>query len=149
MFAPSRNQARQFLFDTWHKHQQAQPLTDLERKTLGILLAHPEYQPILDAPERYLDKDYLPEFGETNPFLHLSMHLALEEQLSIDQPQGLRGCFERLCTRLSDAHKAQHEVLDCLGEMIWQAQRQGRAPDSTIYLACLRRKLGEPAPDTA
>ncbi|SFZ78197.1 DUF1841 family protein [Chitinimonas taiwanensis] len=142
MFNPSRDQARQFLFDTWAKHKQQAALTDLERIAFAVLTRHPEYQPIVDAPERYRDKDYLPEFGETNPFLHMSMHLAIEEQLSIDQPTGVRALYRALCEHSGDEHRAQHEMMDCLAEMIWQAQRSGTGPDGALYLACMRRKAG-------
>ena len=89
MFNPSRDEARRFFFDTWRKHKASETLTDLERMTLAIMLLHPEYQAILDAPERYLEREWLPEDGQTNPFLHLAMHLSIEEQLSIDQPSGI------------------------------------------------------------
>lgn len=142
MFNPSRDQARQFLFETWAKHKQATPLTDLEKIALAVLLRHAEYHPIVDFPDRYADKDYLPEFGETNPFLHLNMHLAIEEQLSIDQPRGIKALYQTLCQTTGDEHAAQHEVMDCLAEMIWQAQRSGTGPDGQRYLMCIRAKAG-------
>ena len=142
MFNPSRDQARQFLFDTWAKQKQSAPLTDLEKIALAVLTRHPEYHRIVDAPERYLDQDYLPEFGETNPFLHMNMHLAIEEQLSIDQPRGVRDLYLALCQHTGDEHSAQHEMMDCLAEMIWQAQRSGTGPDGGLYLACMKRKAG-------
>jgi hypothetical protein len=137
MFNPSRDQARQFLFDSWRKHKYREPLVGLEAVVVDVISRHPEYHKILDAPERYADRDYLPEAGETNPFLHLSMHLAIEEQLSIDQPPGIKGHYQRLCTKLGDPHAAQHIVMDCLAEMIWQAQRYNTPPDSKLYLDCL------------
>lgn len=96
MFNPSRDQARQFLFDTWRKYKAQQALSALESMMLEILLQHPEYHTLLDNPERYLGQDYLPEQGETNPFLHLSLHLAIAEQHSIDQPPGIKGRYRRL-----------------------------------------------------
>lgn len=144
MFNPTRDQARRFLFDTWAKQKQAAPLTDLEKVALAVLARHPEYHAIVDAPERYLERDYLPEFGETNPFLHMNMHLAIEEQLSIDQPHGVRALYQALCTHTGDEHAAQHEMMDCLVEMIWQAQRSGRGPDGHLYLACMKKKVGLP-----
>ena len=144
MFNPSRDQARRFLFDAWAKHKQNAALTDLEKIAVGVLLRHPEYHRIVDHPERYSDQDYLPEFGETNPFLHMNMHLAIEEQLSIDQPHGVRELYRALCVQTGDEHSAQHEMMDCLAEMIWQAQRNGTGPDGGLYLACMRRKAGQP-----
>lgn len=139
MFNPSREQARQFLFDTWHKYRARQPLSALEGMMLDILLQHPEYHTLLDAPERNLERDYPPERGETNPFLHLNLHLAVAEQLSIDQPPGLAGRYRALLAQCGDPHQAQHRIMECLGEMIWQAQRQGGAPDPEIYFSCLER----------
>lgn len=139
MFNPSRDQARQFLFDTWHKYRQHQPLSALESMTLEILLQHPEYHALLNNPERYLDQDYLPEQGETNPFLHLSLHLAIGEQLSIDQPAGIKGRYQKLLEQGGDPHHAQHQLMECLGEMIWQAQRNRTQPDPLVYFACLDR----------
>lgn len=144
MFNPSRDQARQFLFDTWAKQKAGAPLTDLEKIALMVISLHGEYHGLLDQPERYLGRDYLPEFGETNPFLHMNMHLAIEEQLSIDQPRGVRELYRSLCEATGDEHTAQHEMMDCLAEMIWQAQRSGTGPDGGLYLACMRRKAGLP-----
>lgn len=143
MFNPSRQDARQFFFNTWRKYRTQQPLEGLETTMLDTLLAHPEYHALLDHPDRYLERDYPPEFGETNPFLHLSMHLAIAEQLGIDQPPGIRARYQALLEKTGDAMEAQHEVMDCLAEMIWQAQRHGTAFDLEIYFACLDKKQGE------
>ena len=142
MFNPSRQDARRFFFDTWSKHKAGQVLTDLERITLAILLEHPEYHPIVDNPERYLEAEWAPEDGQTNPFLHLSLHLAIEEQLSIDQPPGIRSLYAQLALRHGDEHRAQHEIMECLGEMIWHAQRYGGGPDVNRYIGCVRGRLG-------
>jgi hypothetical protein len=140
MFAPSRDQARRFLFDVWRRYRGDQPLAGLEQTALEVILLHPEYHAILEAPERYLDRDYTPEAGDLNPFLHLSLHLAVAEQLSIDQPAGLRAEYDRLTRALRSQHDALHAVLECLGETLWQAQRLGGAPDERVYLECLRRR---------
>lgn len=141
MFNPSREQVRQFFFDVWAKYRAAQPLAGAEQPALEVVLAHPEYHALLDAPGRYLDRDYPPEAGETNPFLHLSMHLALAEQLAIDQPPGLRARYQSLLAQHGDAMRAQHAVIDCLGETIWQAQRNRTPFDAAGYLGCLDRQL--------
>jgi len=140
MFNPTRDQSRQFLFETWRKYRAGEPLTGLEGIALEHILKHPEYHPVLAAPERHQDREYPPELGETNPFLHLMMHVALSEQRSIDQPAGIRQRFDALAERLGDIHAAEHETLDCLGEMIWRAQRDGAPPDAAAYLDCLERK---------
>ena len=139
MYAPTRDEARTFFFETWRKYRAGDPLAGLETTALQVLLAHPEYHPVLDAPGRYRDRDFSVDGGELNPFLHLSLHLAVEEQLAIDQPPGLRGEFERLRADKGE-HAAKHDVLECLGEVVWLAQRNGSAPDAQMYLECLRRK---------
>lgn len=142
MFNPSREQARRFYFDTWAKHRASQPLTDLEKIALTVMLLHPEYHSLLDKPDHYVDKDYSPEAGQTNPFLHMSMHVAIHEQLTIDQPQGIREHYKGLCEHTQDQHAAEHEMMDCLGEMIWHAQRHQTNPNPDIYFACLNKKRG-------
>lgn len=114
-------------------------LSAMENLALEVILLHPEYQAVLGDAKRYQDKDYLPEMGDTNPFLHMSMHIAIKEQLSIDQPVGIRQRFERLLKKTGDEHAAMHQVMECLGEMIWQAQRNQSAPDASVYFECLDR----------
>lgn len=139
MFNPSRDQARRFFFDAWQKFRTSQPLSDLEAIALELMRQHPEYHAIFDSPERYVERDYLPESGEANPFLHLSLHLAIREQLPIDQPRGIAAHYRRLLEKTGSAHDAEHLIMDCLAEMIWQAQRQRTQPDPAIYLACLEK----------
>jgi len=140
MFNPSRDEARRFLIETWRKHRAREPLSGLERIAAGLVAQHPEYHAVLEDPERNLDRDWQPERGDVNPFLHLSLHLAVAEQVAIDQPPGIRGEYQRILRAKGDAHAALHDVLECLGETVWQAQRAGGAPDGALYLACLRRK---------
>lgn len=143
MFNPSRDQVRQFFFGVWAKYRAGQPLAGAEQPALDAILTHPEYHALLDQPERYLERDYQPESGETNPFLHLSMHLAISEQLSVDQPPGIRARYQRLLARHGDAMPAQHALMECLAEMIWQVQRYQSAFDSAAYLRCLDQQLGD------
>jgi len=105
------------------------------------VLLHPEYHALLDSEDRSIDRDFFPEGGEINPFLHLSLHLALAEQISIDQPRGIRGLQAELLTHAESDHDALHLLLECLGETVWQAQRDHAAPDEEAYLDCIRRKL--------
>ena len=140
MFNPSRDQARQFFFETWRKYRAGETLSDLEKTALQVILLHPEYHVLLDDTERYLDRDFTPKDGALNPFLHLSLHLAIEEQLSIDQPPGIRAQFERIAAATGSEHDAKHALLECLAETIWQAQRSNAAPDPRIYLECLERR---------
>ena len=142
MFNPSREQVRQFFVDTWAGYRAGRSLSGNEAVALEVLLAHPEYHQLLEHPERYIERDYLPEMGETNPFLHLAMHLSIAEQLSIDQPVGVRARYQQLLSRHGNIMDAQHDMMDCLAEMIWQAQRNNTAYDPLAYLQCLDAKLG-------
>jgi hypothetical protein len=140
MFAPTREEARRFLTDAWMKHRAGQPLEGLERAVCGIVALHPEYHALLEDPARNIERDWTPESGQANPFLHLSLHLAVAEQLAIDQPPGIRAEFERLRALKTDEHAALHALLECLGEVIWQSQRLGVPPDAKLYLDCLARQ---------
>jgi Domain of unknown function (DUF1841) len=141
MFSPTRDQARSFFFQTWAKFRRGETLLGLEQTVLGVILLHSDYQPLLEQPERYLGREFLPEAGDVNPFLHLSLHLAVAEQLSIDQPFGIAERYRRLRERLGSEHDALHAIVECLGEMIWRAQRDGTAPDERLYLECVERGL--------
>ena len=101
---------------------------------------HPEYHVILDSPARYMHQQYFPEMGETNPFLHLSLHLSVIEQISINQPIGITRIYDRLQQQYNESHLAQHDLLECLAETIWQAQRNGQPLDSETYLNLLKQK---------
>ncbi|MDE2359526.1 MAG: DUF1841 family protein [Betaproteobacteria bacterium] len=139
MFAPTRDEARTFLIDAWRRHRAGEALSGLAQTAAQLIAMHPEYHAILETPDRHIGRDYSPEQGDVNPFLHLSLHLAVAEQLAIDQPPGIRTHYERLAAARGDAHAAAHAVLECLGEVIWQAQRSGSAPDGALYLECLSR----------
>jgi hypothetical protein len=140
MFNPSRDEVRKFFFETWRKYSAREILTPLETQALDWVLEHPEYHALLNQPDQYLHQDYLPDFGAVNPFLHLSLHLSVSEQISIDQPPGIRAEYERLARKHGSFHEAAHDVLECLGETIWKAQQTGTAPDGSAYLECVKRK---------
>ena len=140
MFNPTRDQVRQFFFEAWRKYREREVLAAMDQLAIDIILLHPEYHPVLDQPERHQEREYHPESGGTNPFLHLSMHLAIEEQLSVDQPPGIRREFARIGAKTGDRHAASHEIMECLGETVWRAQRDGTAPDAAAYLDCLKRR---------
>lgn len=131
---------RDFFFETWRKYRANEALAGLEAVALDIALLHPEYHAVLDQPERFREQEYFPELGETNPFLHMSLHMALEEQLSIDQPRGVTGRFEKLVGRAGDRHTALHEAIECLAEMVWRAQRDAAPPDAEAYLDNLDKR---------
>ncbi|WP_353153005.1 DUF1841 family protein [Pollutimonas bauzanensis] len=137
MFNPSREQVRQFFTEAWTKRKAAGVLTPLETMAADLIELHPEYHADLENPE-VSEADYSVEEGRTNPFLHMSMHLAINEQLSIDQPPGIKAAFQGLlATR--DAHEAAHIIMEALGEVIWEAQRLGTPFDSDKYLELIRR----------
>src|SRR5581483_6831366 len=140
MFKPTREEARRFFFDAWKKYRHGEALSGLARTALSVILLHPEYEAVLSDPERNLDSEFTSEHGRMNPFLHLSLHLAIEEQLSIDQPRGIRAAYEALAARLASEHDAKHAVLECLGETIWEAQRTGTPLDERAYLECITKK---------
>ncbi|MEZ5741573.1 MAG: DUF1841 family protein [Burkholderiaceae bacterium] len=140
MFDPSQEDVRRFFCTLWKKHGDHQPLTPLEAIALDWVLQHPEYHDELADVEQALQADYSGDGGRTNPFLHLSMHLAIAEQLSIDQPRGIRQASDRLVRRLDDPHQAAHEIMECLGQMLWKSQRDGQPPDGEAYVDCVRRR---------
>jgi hypothetical protein len=140
MFNPSREQVRDFFFETWRKYRAGEPLAGLETVALEIALLHPEYHAVLDDPERHREQEYFPELGETNPFLHMSLHMAFAEQLSIDQPAGVAERFANLLARKGERHEALHEAIECLAEMVWRAQRDSAPPDAQAYLQNLDKR---------
>ena len=143
MFNPTREQVREFFIEAWRKHQAEEVLTPLETVAAGIVLEHPEYHSLLSDPE-VMVRSFPPEDGQINPFLHMSLHLAVEEQLSIDQPPGIRIAFETLRRSRGGRHNAMHDVLECLGETMYKALRDKASPDGAAYLNGIRRRAGMP-----
>ena len=140
MFNPSQHDVRRFFCDAFRKHRNNEILTPLEAIAVDWIGEHPEYHDLLRDTEGALTQDYTPEQGQTNPFLHLAMHLSISEQVSVDQPRGIREAYEALARRLDSPHEAQHQVMECLGEMLWQAQRSGLPPDGDQYVDSVRRR---------
>lgn len=142
LFNPSRDEVRTFFFNAWAQFKAQKPLSDLEKIALGVMQLHPEYHAILEAPAQFKHQEYFPEFGETNPFLHMSLHLSILEQISINQPIGIADMYEKLKTKHQEEHAAQHIILECLAETIWQAQRHNTPLDSAQYMQLLQQKTG-------
>ena len=140
MFQPSQNDVRRFFCGTHAKQQAAAVLTPMENIAAHWISEHPEYRADLADQTQALAAVYTVEDGRTNPFLHLSMHLSIEEQCSIDQPSGIRQAVALLAARRGSMHQAHHEVMECLGEMIWASQRSGLPPDGQAYLEQVRRR---------
>ena len=139
MFRQDRKQNRRFFANAWNKYQQAQPLDPLETMVVEIILIHPEYHGYLIT--LHLDRDFFPQSDQTNPFLHLGLHLALREQLSIDQPKGIRQLYQTAVLKSNNSHDLEHRMMDCLAEVLWTSQRDGIFPDENTYLNCLTNFL--------
>ncbi len=141
LFGQNRDQLRRVYFESWRKHREKLPLEPLEEMLTSVILEHPEFHALLENEDASRDKDYMPELGQTNPFLHMGMHIAIREQLATDRPAGIRDIYKQLLTRLHDTHTVEHHMAECLAEMIWQAQRNNTAPDEIVYLDRLRSLL--------
>ncbi|AKP74477.1 hypothetical protein Psal006b_00938 [Piscirickettsia salmonis] len=141
MFSDNRTELRQQFFDAWQKQENNKILSPLEATICQVIAEHPEYHFIFNHIDRYLDQDYLPELGETNPFLHLSMHLGIREQVATNRPKGIRQIHQSLRTKLNSELEAEHLMMDALAETLWQAQRDNKAPDENLYLKRLKKTL--------
>ena len=139
MFTPSQNDVRSFFCTAYRKHTDAAPLTPLEAVAADWIAQHPEHHRDLQNEAEALAAVFDIESGKTNPFLHLSMHLSISEQCSIDQPNGIRQAVELLAVRRGSLHDAHHVAMECLGRMVWESQRSGRPPDGAAYVDCLQR----------
>jgi len=139
MFSNNRNDMRQFFFDTWQKAQNNQPLETLEHLVAEIIQQHPEYQAAINNPLASLQKEYFPEMGETNPFLHLGLHISLQEQVGTNRPKGVTALYQTLLGKFGDAHRVQHAMIECLAKSLHQAQQDGGTPDERRYVKCLRK----------
>lgn len=140
MFAPSQNDVRRFFCAAHDKASTGLPMTGLEIVAADWIAEHPEYHAELADLDTALAAVYDVDAGRTNPFLHLSMHLSISEQVSIDQPRGIKQAVELLTARRRSRHDAHHEVMECLGEMMWVSQRSGLPPDGERYIASIRQR---------
>lgn len=143
IFGQDRDQLRGMYCKAWQQHRRGQPLDALQAQIVAVVEQHPEYHALLENPDKALARDYTPELGETNPFLHMGMHLAIAEQVSIDRPPGIRTLYNALLRSSPDGHALEHRMMDCLAEAIWQAQRNGQMPDEQRYLDCIRAMIEE------
>lgn len=140
MFNPSKDDVRRFFCQAWSKSRQQLPLTPIETIAVDWISQHPEYHDDLADLDAALVRDYSVDAGHTNPFLHLSMHLSIEEQVSIDQPPGIRAAFSKLSQRLDSRHEAMHQVMECLGEVLWRSQRDNAPIDASAYVELILRR---------
>jgi len=141
MFGNDRTEMRRVFTEAWRKQRDKEPLDPLEQLIAAIIQQHPEYHRLIEDPESALDRDFQPEAGQSNPFLHLGMHISLQEQLATDRPNGIALLYKQLVMQTGDTHTAEHQLMECLGRMLWEAQRAGRMPDETGYLECVRALL--------
>ena len=139
MFNPTREQVRTFFCEAWRKHRERLILEGAEAVAADLITHHPEYHTLLEDPQAAIEKEFTPEGGQMNPFLHLSLHLAVADQLAVDQPPGIRAAYEQLRQRL-DVHDAEHAVMECLGETLWRSQRDNAPMDANAYLDCVRKR---------
>lgn len=130
----SREQLRQMYVQAWRKHRERLPMEPLEAQIADVVAQHAEYQSMLESTDAPLDREWTPEGGESNPFLHMGLHLAVRDQIATDRPAGVREAFQALCGRSASPHAAEHRMIDCLAETLWAAQRSGLPPDELAYL---------------
>ena len=137
-----RGSLRRMYVEAWRKHRESLPVEPFEDQIVRVVALHPEYHGLLETDAAALERDYTPEGGQTNPFLHMGMHLAIREQVATNRPTGIADVHRALVARLADPHGAEHAMIECLGEALWQAQRHGRLPDEAAYLEALRVRAG-------
>jgi len=142
LFSHDRNELRQVFFSAWQKHESNLTLEPMDQVIVNVLILHPEYHAFFSSPDN-IEKDFSPELGQTNPFLHLGMHIGIHEQLTINQPAGIKDKYNILMDKMKDPHEVEHAMMDCLGEMIWRAQRENRAPDENDYNSCLLEAINK------
>lgn len=142
IFGQDRNELRRMYRDAWRKHGNKLPLSPLEAQIAAIVEWHPEYH--ADVASDDLDRDYAPDGGKTNPFLHMGLHLGIREQVATDRPAGIAGVHSALLARHGDAHAAEHEMIEALAETLWEAQGNNAPPDEQKYLRRLKALAGHP-----
>jgi Domain of unknown function (DUF1841) len=136
-----RGGLRRRYLDAWRRFRAGLPLEPLEHQLVAVIEQHPEYHHLLEDEHDAITREWSPETGEANPFLHLGLHLAIREQVSTDRPRGIAAIHRELAQRLADVHEAEHRMLERLAEALWQAQRSGLPADESAYLESLRKLL--------
>ncbi len=136
LYTQNRTEQRKFLAKAWQKFLDKKILDPLEDQLTRVIEIHPEYHTLIQN----IESDYFPEQGEVNPFLHINLHLSLREQLSINQPHGINEIYQKILNKYSDAHEAEHQMMDCIAEMIFSAQKNNTAMDHQAYIRCLEQK---------
>lgn len=137
IFSQDRTELRRMYAEAWRKRRDSMPLSPLEAQIAAVIDWHPEYQDDITTDE--LDRDYTPDGGRTNPFLHMGLHLGIREQVATNRPPGIRQIHSVLAAKTGDPHEAEHQMIECLAEALWEAQSRGAAPDEENYLEQLKR----------
>ena len=145
MFGNDREGMRRVFLEAFRKAEGGLPLEPLERLVAEIVGLHPEYHALLRARDSALVRDFPPELGQSNPFLHMGLHVGLREQLATDRPAGITALYRGICLRAGDVHAAEHLMIECLAQSLWEAQRAGTMPEEARYLECLRSLAGPAA----
>ncbi|ADJ28707.1 DUF1841 family protein [Nitrosococcus watsonii] len=140
MYSQDRQQMRQVFLEVRKKQREKEPLSPLEALMEKVIDQHPEYHPFLDHEES-LQQEFSGQKGQENPFLHMALHISLQEQIQVDRPPGIREIYQTLASRSPHLHQAEHRMMECLAQMLWQAQSNGNPLSEEIYLDCLRRLL--------
>ncbi len=142
---PDRSSLRRSYVTAWRKWLDGVPMEPLEHQLVAVIEQHPEYHAVVEGTADVLERDYSPDAGQTNPFLHMGLHLAIREQVSTNRPAGIAAIHAELARRLGDVHEAEHRMIECLGAALWHSQRSGLPPDEAAYLESLRRVVGRGA----
>jgi hypothetical protein len=141
MLYGDRQDMRSIYFEAWRKHKENEPLTAVEQDIVALLHEHPEYHALMDQPTRNLEKDFHPEWGDSNPFAHLAVHLIILEQLRLDRPEGFREVYQQLLRTFHDEHETQHQILEVFSPLLWNMLQQGTGFNDELYLERLRKLL--------
>jgi len=143
MFSQDRNALRNVYILAWNKAKTDQSLEPLEQQVVEVARRHPEYHALLEAGDSVLDRDWLPEQGESNPFLHMGLHIALLEQVATDRPPGIRKLYQQTINRcLGNTHEAEHLIMECIAEAMWKMQRNGGDANPKALLKCIKKRAG-------
>lgn len=140
-YSNDRDQLRQFYFDTWQKHLSGQSLIDLEQQILAVILDHPEYQKILSDKVAALTKDFSVQINQPNPFMHMGLHLAVRDQINLDQPPGIKKLFQEQLAKGKDGHDIEHQIMEILANQLWQDTQAQKPLNMDVYLDNLKKNL--------
>jgi hypothetical protein len=138
-FIQDRETSRRFFLEVWKKYKNGSPMQPMEELIRHVILEHPEYHDLLSQQEDAISQDFTPELGQTNPFLHMGMHIAIREQVASDRPVGISALYQKLLPKHETTHNLEHQMMECLGEVLWLAQCNNTLPDESAYLECISK----------